>query len=238
MFQSFLAGEKEPRFAAVWLHDPDRGMIWETALGGRIGLYRYGTQGSVRPEGWQVDLEGGVLTRLDWDEDQDVDAADFVVGFLVTRRIGRTAIEFGYTHLSSHVGDEYLDKNPGYQRINYVRDSLAFGIGYDVTPDVRVYGELAVAPLASEAEPLEFQTGVEYSPVCCHIAPFAAVNLHYRQEFDFQASINIIAGWQLRGESSNRLLRVGFQHYNGKAMQYSFFDQNEQLTGGGLWLDY
>src|SRR4029079_18426734 len=110
MFQSFLAGEKEPRFAAVWLNDPDRGMIWETALGGRVGVYRYGTQGAVDPQGWQLDLEGGVLTRLDWEEQEDVDAADFVFGIVMTRRIGPTAIEFGYSHISSHVGDEFLTK--------------------------------------------------------------------------------------------------------------------------------
>lgn len=239
MFQSFLAGEKEPRFASVWLNDPDRGTIWETALGGRIGVYRYGTQGAVKPEGWQLDLEGGVLTRLDWEEQEDVDAADFVIGIIMTRRVGPTAIEFGYSHISSHVGDEFLVKNPGFQRVNYVRDSVLFGLSYDVTTDVRVYGEVAYAPgPQGGAEPLEFQTGAEYSPSCCHIAPFAGVNLHFRQEFGFQSSVNIVAGLQLRGETSNRLLRVGLQHYNGKALQYSFFDENEQLTGGGLWVDY
>lgn len=239
MFQSFLAGEKEPRFASVWLNYPNRGTIWETALGGRIGVYRYGTQGSVKPEGWQLDLKGGALTRLDWEQQEDVDAVDFVVGIVMTHRVGATAVEFGYSHISSHLGDEFLLKNPGFHRLNYVRDSVLFGLSYDVTSDARVYGEVAYAPVPNGgAEPLEAQAGAEYSPACSHIAPFAAFNLHYRQEFGFQASVNVEAGLQLRGQNSNRLFRVGLQHYNGKALQYSFFDKSEQLTGGGLWVDY
>jgi hypothetical protein len=168
-----------------------------------------------------------------------VDAADFIVGILMTRRVGPTAIEFGYSHLSSHVGDEFLAKNPGFQRVNYVRDSVLFGLAYDVTPDVRVYGEVAYAPgPQGGAEPLEVQTGAEYGPACCHTAPFAAVNLHFRQEFGFSPSVNVVAGLQWRGATSNRVFRIGLQHYNGRALQYSFLDDNEQLTGGGLWLDF
>jgi hypothetical protein len=239
LFHSFLAGEKEPRFGTVWLNDPDRGMVWETALGARVGILRYGTEGAINPEGWQLDLEGGVLTRLDPEVETDVDAMDFVIGILGTRRVGRTAIEFGYGHLSSHVGDEYLVKHPTFRRVNYVRDSLLFGLSYDVTPDVRVYGEIAYAPGAQGgAKPLEAQFGSEYSPARPYFAPFAAINAHYREDFGFQFSINVEAGVQLRGPTTNRLIRIGVQHYNGKSLQYEFFDEYETLTGAGMWVDF
>lgn len=239
MFKSFLAGEKEPRFASVWLNDPDRGMIWETALGARVGIWRYGTQGAINPNGWQLDLEGAALTRLDPEVETDVDAADFVIGILMTRRIGPTAIEFGYGHLSSHVGDEYLIKHPTFQRINYVRDAVLFGLSYDVTPDSRVYGEIGYAPGAEDgAEPLEGQFGAEYSPAKPMLSPFAAVNFHYREEFANQLSVNVVAGMQVRGPKSNRLLRFGVQHYNGKSLQYEFLNEYETLTGAGLWVDF
>jgi hypothetical protein len=34
------------------------------------------------------------------------------------------------------------------------------------------------------------------------------------------------------------VLRVGLQCYNGKSIQYSFFDRDEQLVGLGVWFDY
>jgi hypothetical protein len=106
-------------------------------------------------------------------------------------------------------------------------------------PDVRIYGEIAYAPSAEGgAEPLEIQTGAEYSPAKPYLSPFAAVNLHYREEFGFQASVNVVAGCQVRSPTTNRLFRFGIQHYNGKSLQYEFLDVYETLTGAGLWVDF
>src|SRR5690606_26122313 len=135
--------------------------------------------------------------------------------------------------ISSHIGDEYLVRHPGFQRVNYVRDSLIFGVAYDVTQDVRTYAEAgwAWAPDGG-AEPFELQLGVEYSPYCergVKGAPFVAAHLHLREEFDYGGNFNATAGWQWRGKSTDRLYRVGAQYFNGKTMQYSFFDRNEEL---------
>jgi len=239
LYKSYLAGEKEPRFAAIWLNDSERDLYWETALGGRVGIFRKGTFDPVRPEGWQLDLEGAALARVNLDNESDLDAADFRIGMPMTWRRGPTAVKFGYYHISSHLGDEYLIKNPTFQRRNYVRDAALVGISQDLNDDCRVYGEVAYSPGATGgAEPLEFQFGAEYSPNQPRLAPFAAVNLHSREEFDFQASVNVVAGWQVRGDHTGRRMRFGAQYYNGKALQYSFFDRNEKLAGAGLWFDY
>jgi hypothetical protein len=67
IYRSYLASVKESRFASVWSNDSQLGDIWDAALGGRLGLLRYGTQDAVFPEGWQVDLEGAAQSRLDPD---------------------------------------------------------------------------------------------------------------------------------------------------------------------------
>jgi hypothetical protein len=214
-------------------------MIWETVLGARVGLVRHGTRGAIRPQGWQLDIEGGALTRIDWENHTDVDATDYRIGIPLTWRCGGTAVKFGYYHISSHVADEYLIKTPAFMRINYVRDAAIFGIVQDLNADSRVYGEVAYAPAASGgAEPLEFQFGAEYSPARPHGAPFAAINFHSREEFSFQASVNVVAGWQWRSPISDRLFRIGGQYYTGKSLQYSFFDRNEKLAGAGMWFDF
>lgn len=224
------------------MHETDRGWIWESALGGRVGIYRYGTPGARRPEGWQLDFEGAAFPRLDWEVHSDLEAVDFRVGVPITWRRGATAVKFGYYHISSHVGDEFLERNPGFQRRNYVRDALLLGVRQNLSDDVVVYGEVAVAPSPSGgAEPWEFQFGTEYSPVryCdCRGVPFAAVNGHLREEFDFGGSLNVVAGWQWWSDVSDRRFRTGLQYYRGKSMQYSFFDKHEELLGVGLWLDF
>ena len=81
LYRSYLAGAKAPRFAAFWSGDDELGQIWDTSLGGRLGLLRYGTQDPVFPEGWQVDLEGGAQTRL------DPQAEGTGVGLAIVKRI-------------------------------------------------------------------------------------------------------------------------------------------------------
>jgi len=243
LYRSYLAGEKEPRMSAVWLNSTERGLIWETSIGARVGLLRYGTQDDVQPiSAWQMDLEGAAFTRVDPEQESDLEAADFRVGLISTWRRGPMAWKFGYYHISSHVGDEFLLANPGFPRRNYVRDSAILGVSRDVTCDCRIYGEVGYAAGTSGgAEPLEFQFGGEYNPIaakCARGAPFAAVNAHLREEFEFGGGLNAVAGWQWRGDYSDRLLRVGMQYYRGKALQYSFFDLHEELLGAGLWFDY
>jgi len=241
LFKSYLAGEKEPRFASQWLSEKDRGLIWETAMGGRWGVVRNGTYGT-NAEGFQFDIEGAGLARVDPEEESDLEAADFRLGFVATWRDGPYRVKTGYYHISSHVGDEYLIKNPTYVRHNYVRDAVLIALMYDVTPDLAVYGELAWALNANGgADPGELQFGIEYSPkreVWLKGAPFAAINGHLREEYGFGGSVNIIAGWQWIGVESNHSFRAGFQHYNGPSIQYSFIDRHEALTGFGIWFDF
>jgi len=70
IYRSYLAGAKESRFRSVWNDERHDGGIWDITLGGNVGLLRYGTTGDVRPEGWQLGIEGAGLVRLDIDEER------------------------------------------------------------------------------------------------------------------------------------------------------------------------
>jgi hypothetical protein len=244
MYRSYLAGEKEPRMAWSALYDFKRERtVWETALGGRAGLLRYGTDDILNPQGFQLDAEGAVFTRLLPGEPSTMmEAADFRFGFLATYRKERTAYKVGYYHISSHLGDEFLIANPTFPRINYVRDAAIVGVMRDLTPSIQAYGEVANA-LGREggAEPWEFQWGCQYCPAPImgnRGAPYAGVNFYSRQDFNFEPSLNVIVGWNWVGSRTGERFRVGMQYYNGPALQYSFFDRRERLLGGGLWFDY
>ena len=208
-----------------------------------MGILRNGTYGAVNAEGFQLDLDGAVFARILPDaESTMLVGSDYRVGLMGTWRRGNLAAKTGYYHISSHVGDEYLIAHPTFNRINYVRDSLLFGMTCDIRSDLQVYGEIGVAPgTQGGAKTFEFQFGSQYTPKADRPsagAPYLGLNTHLREEFNYNGSVNFVAGWGWMGPASRRRLRVGMQYYTGPSMQFEFFDKYENLLGGGVWFDY
>lgn len=241
IYRSYLAGVKESRLGSAWVYERDYGWIWDIALGGRAGIFRYGTEDPLRPEGFQLDVEGAGLPRLDLEHERDLMAVDFRFGVPLTFGIGRYQTKFGYYHLSSHLGDEYMVRWNTLDRINYSRDVLIWGHSFFLTDDVRLYGEAGWAFQADGgSKPWEFQFGAEYSPLAStgpRGAPFLAVNGHLREELDFGGNVVVQAGWQWRGNSGQRF-RTGVEYYAGKSDQFEFFNRYENKVGVGIWYDF
>ncbi len=243
MYKSYIAGEKEPRMSTSWLFPTNGGQsYWDSVLGGRFGLLRYGTARGIDPEGWQWDVEGGAFLRMLPETERDVMATDYRIGTPITYREGPFQWKFGYYHISSHLGDEFILKNPTFVRRNYSRDCLVTGVGYFPVPELRTYFEVGYGfYLTDGAGPWEVQFGAEYNPpgpTGFRGAPFAACNVHLMEENDWGGSINILIGWQWRGDTSDHTFRAGFQFYNGADNQLSFLGNTTQLTGLGIRYDY
>lgn len=243
IYPSYLAGTKESRFASVWNHDSHLGWMWDLEAGGRVGLFRYGTEGgSPRPNGWQLDLEGAAFPRLDLDHEEDLISVDFRAGIPLTFGYGPFQAKLAVYHLSSHLGDEFSLRFPDYPRINYSRDALVLGGSYYLTDDLRLYAEAEWAWYTDGGtKPWQFQFGIDYSPVwsspACRGAPFLAINGQLREEVDYSGDFVVQAGWQWRS-ATNHLFRVGVQYFTGKSEQYQFFCRNEEKVGLGIWYDY
>ena len=241
LFKSFIAGKHAERMGAEILHSNKMGGLIDFTVGSRIALARYGTSGP-NAEGWELQVSGAAFPRLSIDNDMDLQAVDFRVGVPLVYRSGPTAYRFGYDHISAHAGDEFLLKNPGFNRINYVRDELLFGVSHFLNPDLQVYGEFGYAfHTDGGARPVEFQFGAEYAPLPDpgYVgAPVLAVNTHIRQDFDYQGDFATVAGWQWRGTNTNHLFRVGLSYFTGHSRQYAFLRTYEQLIGVGVWYDF
>jgi len=85
------------------------------------------------------------------------------------------------------------------------------------------------------------QFGVEFSPADhsgIYGAPFWAINGYLREEVNWGGNVNIMVGWQWRGDRNNHLFRIGLQYLDGKTMQYSFFQNSERMVGFGTWYDF
>jgi hypothetical protein len=107
IYKSYLASVKESRLSTYVFDVDGDGILWDSTLGGRVGLLRYGTDEAAWPQGWQWDLEGSGQVRLDPDVERDLRSADFRAGTGLTYGYSRHRVRAGYFHISSHAGDEF-----------------------------------------------------------------------------------------------------------------------------------
>lgn len=246
IFKAFLASGQESRLA-VKISDLSgfrSTTILDGNLGGRFGVLRYGNHDPYLPQGVQWDVEGSAKVRLDIPEDVDVRSADFRAGTQLTwsyRDAPNQRTRFGYYHLSSHLGDEFLLKNPTYDRLNYSRDVLILGHSIYLSERVRVYGQVGWAFYTTISQPWELETGFEWAPT--HPTgfrgePFFAIDGRIRQELDWGGAFTVQTGWAWIGDDSGHLLRIGLQYYNGGSSQLSFYKKWEQQLGFGIWYDF
>jgi hypothetical protein len=153
------------------------------------------------------------------------------------------------------LGDEFLLKNPGFPRLNFVRDAIVLGQAWQWTDDWRLYGEVGWAfNTDGGSEQWETQFGVEYSPLRAAqtpsffgarslpgnviSSPVLAVNGYLREELNYSGSVTGQTGWQWRNTTDGRLFRIGLQIYSGASPQYQFFQTYEEQYGVGVWYDY
>lgn len=243
IYRSYWAGLHEPRLGLQVFSERGSHSYWDPTLGARIGLFRYGNDDPINPQGWQIDIEGAAMARLTLDDWRDLDSVDFRGGIPITYGIDNWQFKLGYYHLSSHLGDEFAISNPGSldKRVNYVRDAVMVGVSWYPVDSMRLYGEAAYAFFADGgAEPLEFQFGTELSRPGItgpKGSPFLALNGHLREEHDFGGDFTAQSGWLWRNKTG-KVLRVGGFYFNGKSSQYQFYDDSQQQIGCGIWYDF
>ena len=243
IWHSYWAGAKEPRMSGNFLEEfSDDLTLLDVTLGGRSALLRNASRNAQGPwYGWEVQIEGAAILRLNLDQDWDFESVDFRFGVPLIIARNQLHWKLAYYHLSSHVGDEFLVRNPGTTRINYSRDVLVAGVSYFPRPAWRWYAETGWAFYDDQgSDPWEFQFGLDLAqpgPTGRQGTPFLAINGHLREEVHFGGNLVVQGGWLWRGRTG-RVLRTGLHYYNGKSPQFEFFDQFEQQLGIGLWQEY
>lgn len=241
MYPSYLANQRESRMGATFHYERTEHWLADLAIGGRLGLSRWGTDDLIRPEGFQLDVEGAVFPRFRLDSTREFSSADFRGGLPLTFRRGPFEAKLGYYHLSSHLGDMYIENHPGALRAPYTRDAIVLGIGLRPVEDFRIYVEADYAfHTFGNADPWQFQFGVDWStlrPTGLRGAPFFAVNGMIREDVKFGGNLTVQSGWQWRGQAGQSL-RAGVHYLNGKSNQGQFFNDFEHQIGLGVWYDF
>lgn len=216
-------------------------------FGGIQSLFRcsFDTQSAVAAE---VSVGAGLTTMFDTFEDALENFGWEGTGFLtVDLRVHNSlSLRFGFHHLSSHVGDEYLARygvvplplddqenllTGSTYGMDYVRDSLYGGLSFQIRPSLRIAGEVRYSMnmlrymLRYNDFPWHTALSFEYREQEKNTGNwrwYAAVHVSMYQESSWFPSTTIQAGRALSQKGSNREFRIGLEYHYGRVQIASF----------------
>jgi hypothetical protein len=216
-------------------------------FGGAQSLFRIKPL-SHNPLTIELSIGAGIIALFDSFEDNlenfGWEGSGFVtLNFSLTPQM---SFRFGFHHLSSHVGDEYLAKygvlnlpitdeqdllQGETYALNYVRDSLMGGLSIHLSPFIRIYAEARYSMnmlrymLRYNSFPWQANIGLEIqwpSPELYSQRWYLAINTSGYQESSWFPSTTIQIGRIMNTPHSNQRFRFGFEYYHGRVQIASF----------------
>jgi hypothetical protein len=255
VFCPLVADPKAARsFASILREDSDSVTTSSTlnivsvGIGDAFALGRW--NGSRPGDGLQISLSAGVFAQFDLDTPSyDLLNADYVIGIPITMRAGWFSTRLRVYHQSSHLGDEYLLREPPARRD---RENLSFeSVEWILSADrgaFRLYGggELLFNRSPEDLERYVAHGGAELRPDV-RILPLgslggfrlvAAADLKASQEHDWDPSLSARAGleYDRAGNADPPARRWGIflQYYEGPSPYGQFFRESVKHAGLGV----
>jgi hypothetical protein len=238
-------------FASLLRHESDGDPTLNVAsvgIGDAFGLGRW--NGGSPGDGLQFGLSAGVFAQFDLGTDSnDLLNADYVVGLPVTYRRGWFSTRVRLYHQSSHLGDEYLLREPP-DRQN--RENLSFeALDWLLSADIgwlRLYGggERLFNRSPEDLGGYTAHGGVELRP-SPRIIPLgslggfrfvAAGDVKSSEEQDWDPAISTRAGLEYDraggGDATARRWGIYAEFYTGPSPYGQFFREKVRLAGFGI----
>lgn len=239
LFDPLIADPRWPRFSAsfnAYDGDSDLGAVGSTVFGGTLPIYGWASGEDL----WQIGLQAGVFSIFDLESDTvALINSDFFVGLPLTYRSGDFSALLRLYHQSSHLGDEFLLRDP-IERINLSYEVVDVLLSMELFDTLRVYGGGgAIVRSNPDLDPWLVQGGFEVTsprpllqPV---LFPIAAFDVAADAEQDFEPNYSLRAGFDVRaGFLDQRRLLLLFEYFNGRSPNGQFFERELEYLGGGL----
>jgi len=217
-------------------------------VGDEFGLGRWSRTRSG--DGVQISLTAGVFAQFDLGTDSyDLLNADYMVGLPVTIRSGWFSTRLRIYHQSSHLGDDFLLREPPERRN---RQNLSFeSAEWILSVDggaLRAYagGEYLFNRSPNDLEHYVAHGGAELRPELL-VIPLgalggfrlvAATDLKASQEHDWKPSVSARAGFEYdragNAELPGRRWGIFFEFYTGPSPYGQFFREKVRHIGAGI----
>lgn len=222
--------------------------IASVGIGDAFGLGRW--NGARPGDGVQLTVSASVFAQFDLGTaSYDLLNADYVIGLPVTIRRGWFSTRLRVYHQSSHLGDEYLLREPADRRnrVNLSFEAVEWILSADAGP-LRGYGggEYLFHRSPDDLEHYVAHGGVELRPET-RVIPLgalggfrlvAATDLKASQEQDWKPSVSARAGLEYdRASSADRSARrwgLFFEYYKGPSPYGQFFREDVRHIGAGI----
>lgn len=254
VFCQLVADPKSPRSFVTIVHEQldsgatNSGRIASVGIGDVFPLGRWA--GAKVGDGTQVSLSAGVFAQFDLGtKSYDLLNADYMIGIPVTWRHGRNSARVRLYHQSSHLGDEYLLREPADKRdrVNLSFESLEAIVSRDLG-GLRAYagGEYLINREPSDLSRLLVHAGAELRPES-FILPLkrlggfrfiAATDVKSSNEHGWRPAISARTGFEYdkaeNGEPAARRWSLLLEFYDGPSPYGQFYKERLRYTGLGV----
>lgn len=187
---------------------------------------------------WRGDMdlgvEAGIFTVFDLKHpDACYVNTDFFVAALMTYAFDRWSFRFRLWHLSSHLGDEFLLANPGFDRRNLSDEGVDVFASYQYGRALRLYvglGYIIDRDKTFPEDPVYVEWGTEirvFGGRDCfnklYVQPFLAMHFRSWQEHNFEIDQTYALGveWS-KIQGVGRKFRIFFEYHNGFCKEGQF----------------
>jgi len=195
---------------------------------------------------FSIDIEGGLFTQFDLLSGLDNIGWDGRYGaYVAWNRSDLVVARVGYRHISAHLGDEYMEKT-GRRRINYTRNDLRIGVGYNLYKSTLVYVEPSYATHRGNQDRQKkwaIEGGVQYQgPYDIwkgSTGLYAGLHISSYEENGWTPSYCGQVGLKIKRDPRMTKLRVGFEGYIGRALLGEYaLDFDEAYLTLGVFIDF
>lgn len=238
------ADPKEPRFSAAYqrmnfrtgpVASSHRSSTINAGLvsaGANFGLWRRTARGGT--DGIQVGVLGAIFSQFDLNRSSaDLINTDFLVGIPVSARRGAWSGRARLTHLSSHLGDEFIVRNRGVRVRNFGYEMVDVLVARE-WQSLRLYaGAGAVFNSSTRFSPGVLQAGGELKPKwkphwkILGLSPrtIFAVDFKSLEQQGWGGTWSVACGWELEQADTNVHLRILGTALTGHFPYAQFFDE-------------
>ncbi len=246
VFRPLIADMKEPQFSLAYRRVRFRGQglpaegegsdinVGIVALGGTFDLWK------LKKPWWdfaaQVGLFGGVFSQFNLDtRSTDLINSDYQAGFPLTLRWGMFSSRLRLFHQSSHLGDEFLLRNPGVDREDLSFETVD-GLFAAEGKWWRLYGGGGyIFHSKSDLDRGLLQWGVELlgptlpweGPGQSRLRPIFGADFNSLEERDWDVTTSLKGGLEWGSAGETRRVRLLAVYLDGSAPFSQFFNTVE-----------
>ncbi len=240
IYEAPIAAPKWPKFSVGYQHhfaSVYGKNIFDLAFGENLALLRYRTPSLV----YEIGIQAGLTGLMDFSRSPSrLINSDYFVGLglsMVYNKKWQNLIQF--SHISSHIGDEFIISRPRYldKRINLSYEALKWYTAYKLD-SFRPYigfGYLMDRD-PSYLKPFTLETGIDYiskTRILVDKARFIfGINAFFWNETKYSPRFNVSTGIQIDNPVwSGRTLKFLLNYTNGNSRHGQFYKKREKYLG-------